>query len=108
MDYLKVIDMSFNNNDKDVKSTNYEALSDVWQKLLNRAPAEAQSVADSPTVVPPLASDPWSELLQAQGIAIVDLQKEHLHTTHTLLNEQDVEEALHLMQEQDGTGGNEG
>lgn len=78
-------------------------LSEVWQQLLNRIPIEPEArleqVAHYDTVVvQPLASDPWSALMNAQGVQIVDLQ--HVRSTlHLTPSERDVEQALHLVQE---------
>jgi len=78
-------------------------ISEVWQQLLNRIPMEPEArleqVAHYDSVaVQPLASDPWSALVNAQGIQTVDLQ--HVRSALRLTpTERDVEQALHLMQE---------
>lgn len=71
--------------------------SDVWQELLGSLAAEAPTPTsqDEKAVVPPLESDPWSELLQAKGIEIIDLQQVHLH-----MSDQDVERLLKILQDQ--------
>jgi hypothetical protein len=43
---------------------------------------------------PTLESDPWSALLHAKGIEVVDLQQIRLH-----MSDQDMEQILHIMQE---------
>ena len=49
---------------------------------------------------PLLANDPWSHLVQAQGVQVIDLQQAHLHAIHTPLSDFDVEQALKMLQEQ--------
>jgi hypothetical protein len=64
-------------------------LSEVWRELLGTsasAPAEA--------IIPMLESDPWSELLRAKGVEIVDLRQVPLH-----ISDQDMEQVLSIMQE---------
>lgn len=56
----------------------------------------------------PLANDPWSHLVQTQGVLVVDLQQLRLHAAHVPLSDIDVEKVLKLMQEQPIPGANEG
>ncbi len=56
----------------------------------------------------PLANDPWSHLVQTQGVQVVDLQQLRLHAEHVPLSDIDVEKVLKLMQEQPIPGANEG
>lgn len=56
----------------------------------------------------PLANDPWSHLVQTQGVQVVDLQQLRLHAAHVPLSDIDVEKVLKLMQEQPIPGANEG
>ena len=48
---------------------------------------------------PPLLDDPWSRLVQTQGIQVVDLQQLHLHAAHVPLSDSDVEKVLKMMEE---------
>lgn len=71
-------------------------LSMIWQELLgNHVPSSNGQILSSEVIIPTLDSDPWSELLHSQDVEIVDLQKVHLH-----VSDQDVEQALQVMQEQ--------
>lgn len=86
-------------------------LSDTWLKLLGPGSigldASGDSVGgatsdgiESPT---PVAADPWSELLRSQGVEVVDLQQSGSHMVHIArvsFSEQEVEQALQIMQEQ--------
>lgn len=69
------------------------AMSEVWQQLLGGAPLDADKLAALKEAIPTLESDPWSALLQAKGVEMVDLRQLHL-------SDQDVEQVLQLMQEQ--------
>ncbi len=71
------------------------ALSAVWQQLLGNRPLDAATLAALRESIPTLASDPWSVLLQAKGVEMVDLEQVHLQ-----ISDQDVEQMLQLMQEQ--------
>src|SRR5260370_24911205 len=55
-----------------------------------------------------LANDPWSHLVQTQGVLVVDLQQLRLHAEHVPLSDIDVEKVLKMMQEQPIPGANEG
>jgi hypothetical protein len=57
---------------------------------------------------PLLANDPWSHLVQTQGVQVVDLQQLRLHAAHVPLSDTDVEKVLKMMQEQSISGANEG
>ena len=85
-------------------------LSEAWRQLLgmetdaiNRVPttpASAQEDADAINRVPTLSGDPWSSLVHASGIQVVDLQQVHIHTAQPPMNERDVEHALDIIQEE--------
>jgi hypothetical protein len=80
-------------------------LSEAWRLLLGLQPSEQQegaSEVDPTAQVPPVAGDPWSHLLQAQGMQSVDLQKIHLHDLYPEASDDDVEQALNLMREATG------
>ncbi|GHO43729.1 hypothetical protein [Ktedonospora formicarum] len=73
-------------------------LSKAWQELLGM---EVEGVEEGMNQeqqgaigVPLLASDPWQKLVQGKGNEELDLQKNHLH-----MSDQDVEQALQIMQE---------
>ena len=85
----------------------YVGLSDAWNELLGVHSLGVVAIPNITAVVPPVASDPWNELLHAQGIEIIDLQQVHLHTIDAPLNDFDVEQALHYMQELPIPGTNE-
>jgi hypothetical protein len=85
----------------------YLGLSDAWNELLGIHSLGVQAVPNITAVVPPVASDPWNELLHSQDIQIIDLQQMRLHTIDAPLNDLDVEQALHVMQELYITGTNE-
>ena len=70
----------------------YRELSKTWLELLGMH-SEA-SVANE-SMIPALESDPWHSLLQAQDVKTIDLQKVHLP-----MSDSDVEQLLHLMQDQ--------
>ncbi len=80
-------------------------LSEAWRALLglqSSGTKEGAPRVDPAAQVQPLASDPWSHLLQSQGMQPVDLQKIHLHDLHPTANEDDVEHALDIMREATG------
>lgn len=79
-------------------------LSEAWRALLgSQLPSVPSGTpSDLAAQVQPLASDPWSLLLNAQGMETVDLQKIHLHALHPATNDDDVEHALNLMREATG------
>jgi hypothetical protein len=87
-------------------------LSDTWRELLGqrlnasaRKPADGKAAgaksgvdgveqAEGEKAIPTLKSDPWSTLIQAKGIEVVDLHKAHLQ-----ISAQEVERILKLMHE---------
>lgn len=85
----------------------YLGLSDAWTELLGIHSLGVQAVPNISAVVPPLASDPWSELLHSQGVQVIDLQQVRAHTIHAPLDDIDLEQALHFMQELPIRGTNE-
>jgi hypothetical protein len=78
-------------------------LSDPWLELLgdrnldlqDSSPGQANDHEESLL----LANDPWNDLLQAQGMEIVDLQQVRLHTIRASTDNLEVEQALNMMQE---------
>src|ERR1051326_8626070 len=99
-------------SEKEPLSSDDMELSIIWQELLggqlhsiNDADASRDSKKAEETELPPeteahieaiptLSSDPWSALIQARGTEMVELSQLHLH-----MSDQDVEQALQLMQE---------
>ncbi len=77
----------------------YLGLSDAWNELLGIHSLGVQAVPNITAVVPPVASDPWNELLHSQDVQVIDLQQMRLHTIDAPLDDLDVEQALHIMQE---------
>ena len=77
--------------DRDTQYRHIE-LSKTWLELLGKQ-VDAP-LADNGTI-PALESDPWSSLVQAQGVKTVDLQKVHLP-----MSDADVEQLLHYIQDQ--------
>ena len=94
------------NANKSVEPTPDE-LSDTWQKLLGTQPAGIETTPDKIVIPTSLADDPWSQLLQAQGSRIVDLQHVHLQEVQISLSELEVDQALQIMQEQPIQGKNQ-
>ena len=84
-------------------------LRNPWRKLLGAQYPQPQGQpivqAHDHEESPLLANDPWNDLLQAQGIEVVDLQQVRLHAVQVSMDNLDVEQALDIMQEQpvDGT-----
>ncbi len=87
-------------------------LSEVWRTLLGMQSTNMQAQVDDqqesqgdPQVTegdhkePGLANDPWSHLVQTQGVQVVDLQQLRLHAEHVPLSDTDVEKVLKMMQE---------
>lgn len=78
-------------------------LSSIWQELLGIQPGDATAQITSDEVpknpdeaiIPSFDSDPWSALLHASGVEVIDLQKVNLN-----VSDQDVEQMLEIMQEQ--------
>jgi len=103
-------------------------LSEVWRTLLGMQSTNMQAQVDDQQESqgdhkvtegdheglqgdhkePGLANDPWSHLVQTQGVQVVDLQQLRLHAAHVPLSDIDVEKVLKLMQEQPIPGANEG
>lgn len=110
-------------------------LSEVWRTLLGMQSTNMQAQVDDqqeslgdhkvtegdheglqgdhkepgrPQGSPLLANDPWSHLVQTQGVQVVDLQQLRLHAAHVPLSDIDVEKVLKMMQEQPIPGANEG
>src|SRR5436189_4656129 len=78
-----------------------EGLSDVWRELLGNRVSERPSLASpADTPIPLLAADPWSALLQANGVEVVDLQHVHLQ-----ISDQEVEQMLQVMHDNPDTRG---
>jgi hypothetical protein len=70
-----------------------DELSNVWRELLGNRIHEAPSPDLSGNVpIPTLEVDPWSALLQAKGVEVVDLQHMHLR-----ISDQEVEQMLQIM-----------
>ncbi len=84
-----------------------DELSDTWQKLLGIDPAGIEANPNAVVIPTSLADDPWSQLLQAQGARIVDLQDVHLQEIQISLSELEVDQALQIMQEQPMQGKNQ-
>ncbi len=55
-----------------------------------------------------LINDPWSQLVQTQGVQAVDLQQVRLRAADVPLSETDLEQVLNMMREQPVRGANEG
>ena len=73
-----------------------DQLSDVWRELLGDRGNERLAptfLGDAP--IPTLEVDPWSVLLQANGIEIVDLQRINLQ-----ISDQEVEQLLEVMHDE--------
>jgi hypothetical protein len=80
-------------------------LNETWRALLGLPPSgqPEEAPADDPAgPVQPLAGDPWSHLIHAQGMQSVDLQKIKLHELYPEASDEDVEHALNLMREATG------
>lgn len=87
--------------DREEKDQKHAELSAVWKELLGRQGGAGATPASSPegAAIPTLESDPWSRLLHAKGIEMIDLEQLHLH-----MSEQDVEHLLEIMREQSEQG----
>ncbi|WP_126595478.1 hypothetical protein [Dictyobacter aurantiacus] len=96
--------------DQDI-SDGQQELSAAWQELLGRqSQGKLQQGADDIERVekdqggiPTLESDPWSTLIQAKGVEIVDL-----HKTRLQISDKEVEQMLEVMQEQSAQQDDEG
>ena len=70
-----------------------DGLSDVWRELLGNRSSEKQLPAfPGEASIPTLEADPWSALLRAKGIEVVDLQRMHLQ-----ISDQEVEQILQVI-----------
>ncbi len=70
-----------------------DELSDVWRELLGKRAYEMQLPAFPVNgTIPTLKADPWSALLEANGVEVVDLQHMHLQ-----ISDQEVEQILQVM-----------
>ena len=88
--------------------TDKSELSVIWRKLLgvyedgnaNDPTSVTDHIAQSPMPVAETGvTDPWSELLHVQGVEVVDLQQCGPQTIQVSFSEQEVEQALQIMQE---------
>jgi hypothetical protein len=71
-------------------------LSAIWYELLGeRLTLNNTPEAVGDITIPTLGTDPWSTLLQASGVEVIDLQAMHLS-----ISDQEVERMLQVMQEQ--------
>lgn len=86
----------------------FDELSDTWQKLIGSHPSREETNTKIVIMPSELADDPWSELLQAQGVEIVDLQRQRLQEIQISLSELELEQALQIIQEQPIEGKNQG
>jgi len=92
-----------------------DTLSETWHELLGIHPLEnlvdgervervegvtASAVPTGLSEPSSFVEDPWSELLHAQDVEMVDLQRSGLATVHVSLSEVEVEQVLQMMQEQ--------
>jgi hypothetical protein len=102
--------MQSSNNDKKLpanQQANLEEdveLNETWRTLLGLQSAAQTEKGDEPGAeeVQPLPADPWSHLINAQGMQAIDLQKIDLHGLLPGAGEDDVEHALELMRESTG------
>ena len=79
----------------------WDGLSDVWRELLGKREYEKPiSAFPSDVPIPTLEVDPWSALLQANGVEVVDLQSIHLQ-----ISDQEVEQMLQVMHDNPDTRG---
>lgn len=71
-----------------------DQLSDVWRELLGDRGKEMLVTAAHPgdAPIPTLEVDPWSVLLQAKGVEIVDLKRINLQ-----ISDQEVEQLLEVL-----------
>ena len=104
---------NLNYNDFEKKIERQLELSDAWRQLLgmeaqaSSLPTEHQTAPNQPIVadasseegVLVLSNDPWTQLIRAQGVQVVDLQQAHLHSAQASVEDSDVEHALDIMQE---------
>ncbi len=74
-------------------------MSTAWRALLGLEASAPAQVAPT-SAAPVLTNDPWSALLQTQGVQVIDLQQFHTQTARSILDEREVELALDIIQEQ--------
>ena len=91
---------SSENEKKRASARPEQELSDTWKELLGEnRPGTGKPIQP----VQPLSSDPWNELLNAQGMQAVDLQQVRLRDLGARpQNDHEVEQALDLMRESTG------
>ena len=77
--------------DRDTQYRHIE-LSKTWLELLGQ---QADAPLANNGTIPALESDPWSSLVQVQGVKTIDLQKVHLP-----MSDADVEQLLRYIQDQ--------
>lgn len=80
-------------------------LNAIWRNLLgvsdNVLAGDTEHASGHVAQPPaPVVADPWGELLNAQGIRLVDLQQHHPPKVQVSFSEQEVEQALQFLQEQ--------
>lgn len=87
--------------------TGESELNDIWRSLLGVHDGTQVTATNSVlemgvhlSLPHPVAADPWAELLQSQGIELVDLQQHRPQTIQVSFSEQEVEQALQCLQEQ--------
>lgn len=90
-------------------------LSEAWRTLLGIQSTDMQlqaaghqGVTEEQEGSSLLINDPWSQLVQTQGVQAVDLQQVRLHAADAPLSEMDLEQVLNMMREQPVQGANEG
>ncbi|HEY0756143.1 MAG TPA: hypothetical protein VGD98_19460 [Ktedonobacteraceae bacterium] len=86
----------------DLDAAQNPELSAAWRTLLGLQSNPAPEV-DPAAQVQPQATDPWSALLQARGMESVDLQKIHLRGLLPAASDEDIEHALNMIQEANGS-----
>lgn len=87
--------------------TDESELSDISRKLLsvsdNESASDTESATGSMAQSPmPVVADicaPWRELLHAHGVTIINLQQCRPQTVQVSFSEQEVEQALQILQE---------
>lgn len=101
--------MQYQNKDEsvvgDLNGTPLEHLESQNQSIANEqegTSSDHSRVQIDPARGAPLQNDPWSALLQSQGIEVVDLQQVRARTAQPAVGNLDVEQALDIMQEQPG------
>ena len=70
-------------------------LNDVWRELLGSKSLQDSRPHGQEASMPVLSTDPWKALAQARGVEEIDLQQIDLQ-----VSDQEVEQALQVMQEQ--------